>query len=175
MRDACQSYGGVVCTGAVLLITSSGQAQNLFEANQYGNIYEFTQGGARSIFASGLSIPNGLAFNSAGDLFEADEGSGNIFQFTPGGLQSTFASGLNFPFGLAFDSADNLFESDYNYPSLGSIYEFTPNGAQSTFASGLDSPLQIAIQDVTLPVPEPSAVGLLTVGIATLLVRRQRK
>ena len=57
-------------------------------------------------------IPTGLAFNSAGDLFEADHGSGNIYEFTPGGTQSTFASGLNAPDGLAFNSAGNLFEAD---------------------------------------------------------------
>ena len=44
----------------------------------------------------------GLAFNSAGDLFEADEGEGLIYKFTPDGAQSTFASGLGYPVGLAF-------------------------------------------------------------------------
>ena len=39
--------------------------------------------------------PDGLAFNSAGDLFVADVSSGNIYEFTPGGAQSTFASGLS--------------------------------------------------------------------------------
>ena len=34
------------------------------------NIYEFTPGGARSTFASGLNQPLGLAFDSAGNLFE---------------------------------------------------------------------------------------------------------
>ena len=49
-----------------------------------------------------------LAFNSAGDLFEADNGSGNIYEFTPGGAQSTFASGLSNPFGLAFQPVPEL-------------------------------------------------------------------
>ena len=62
-----------------------------------GNIYEFTPGGVQSTFASGLNDPDGMAFNSAGDLFEADYGSGNIYEFTPGGVKSTFASGLNDP------------------------------------------------------------------------------
>src|SRR3954471_11889495 len=44
-----------------------------------GNIYEFTPGGTRTTFASGLSSPVGLAFNSAGNLFAADQASGNIY------------------------------------------------------------------------------------------------
>ena len=59
-----------------------------------GNIYEFTPGGAKSTFATGLTGPVGLAFNSAGNLFEADAGTGNINEFTPGGTRSIFASGL---------------------------------------------------------------------------------
>ena len=57
----------------------------LWRINGSGNIYEFTPGGVQSTFASGLCDPYGLAFNSAGDLFEADYGSGNIYEFTPGG------------------------------------------------------------------------------------------
>jgi sugar lactone lactonase YvrE len=79
-----------------------------------------------------------LAFNSAGDLFEADF-SGNIYEFTPNGGSSTFASGLDAsPNGLAFNSAGDLFEAD---TGSGNIYEFTPNGGSSTFASGWARPL----------------------------------
>ena len=139
-----------------------------------GNIYEFTPGGAQSTFASGLSNdPFGLAFNRAGNLFSVDGNS--IYEYTPGGTQSTFASGLNDPFGLAFNDAGNLFAADGN-----SIYEFTPGGAQSTFASGLLSPATyiaftpyINIQCNIVPVPEPSALGLLAVGAVALLVRRR--
>src|SRR5208337_5224639 len=153
IRAACHSFNGAVFAGAVLLIASSGQAQNLFVADAgSGNIYEFTPGGAQSTFASGLSYPQGLAFNSAGDLFEADWGSGNIYEFTPGGAQSTFASGLLKTFGLAVNSAGDLFADDNN----GNVYEFTPGGVQSTFASGLVYPIGLAFQ----PVPEPSALGL---------------
>jgi hypothetical protein len=45
----------------------------------------------------------GLAFNSAGDLFEADYFSGKINKFTPSGTESTFASGLSGPVALAFE------------------------------------------------------------------------
>ena len=112
----------------------------------------------------------------AQNLFAADYYSGNIYEYTPGGVQSTFASGLADPFGLAFNSAGDLFVADGNeqpFPS-GSIYEFTPGGARSTFASGL-GPTGLAFQGVTLPVPEPSASGLLAVAATLLLVRRFRR
>jgi hypothetical protein len=139
---------------------------DLYESDSgSGNIYEFTPGGTRSTFASGLN-PQGLVFNSAGNLFEADYDSGNIYEFTPGGTRSTFASGLSSPYGLAFNSAGNLFEED---DGSGNIYEFTPGGTRSTFASGLNSPTFLAFQ----PVPEVSTLGLFAVGALGLVwVRR---
>jgi len=136
-----------------------------------GNIYKFTPGGVESTFASGLHNPWGLAINSAGDLFVSEYGNNTIAEITPGGAQSTFASGLNTPYGLAFNSAGDLFEADANSQN---IYEFTPGGMRSTFASGLLFPTLLAFQGETLPVPEPSALGLLAVGAAALLVRRIR-
>ena len=103
IRAACQPFGASVCAGALLLIASGAQAQNLFEADYgSGNIYEFTPGGVQSTFASGLFEPIGLAFNSAGDLFEADEISGNINEITPGDGAVPVADGLDAPTGLAF-------------------------------------------------------------------------
>ena len=188
-----------------MLITSSAQAQNLFVSDTDGNINEYTPGGVQSTFATGLETPLGLACNSAGDLFAADDGSDNIYEYTPGGVRSTFATGLHTPLGLAcnsagdlfavdssgnineftpdgvestfatglgnntialaFNGASDLFAADY---TGGNIYEFTPGGVQSTFASG-GNPGGLAFQ----PVPEPSALGLLALGVTALLVHRR--
>lgn len=48
-----------------------------------------------STFATGLTDPNGLAFDSAGNLFVADEwagDSGQIEEITPNGSKSLFAN-----------------------------------------------------------------------------------
>ena len=137
-----------------VIISISSSAQNLFVSGftspPYGGdyIHEITPGGAISPFASELSSPNGIAFNSAGDLFvtEYPEAftnytSGSIYVFTPSGAQSTFASGLDAPFGLVFNSAGDLFVAD---AGNGNIYEFTPDGQRSTFASGLVQPTALA-------------------------------
>ena len=130
----CHLSGGAVWAGAILLLSTSAQAQNLF-GSEYndGNIYEFTPGGGQSTFASGVVSTYGLAFNSAGDLFAANfSGFGpSIYEFAPDGTESTFASGLISITGLAFNNAGNLFAAEFG-PG-GNIYEFTPSGARKHF------------------------------------------
>jgi sugar lactone lactonase YvrE len=139
IRAAFHSIGVAVCAGTVLLIASCVSAQNLFEADYgSGNIYEFTPGGAKSTFASGLGYPEAVAFNNAGDLFVSNEGKlalgfGYIAKITPDGTQSIVASGLIYPHKLAFDKAGNLFVAT---EGTNSIIEITPDGVMSTFASG---------------------------------------
>src|SRR5437879_11122344 len=106
---AAQLFRRVACLGAVILTCSSALAQNLFVSGGDGGggkIFEFTWDGVQSMFASGLSYPQGLAFDTAGNLFVAADGS-YIYKFNPLGVQSTFASGLSSPQSLAFDSAGN--------------------------------------------------------------------
>ncbi|MGH7994533.1 MAG: PEP-CTERM sorting domain-containing protein, partial [Limisphaerales bacterium] len=133
----------------------------------------FTPGGVESLFASGLGYPSGLAFDSAGDLFVANQGLGNgagyITEITPNGTESTFASGLDGPEALAFNNAGDLFETD---AGDGIIYEFSPSGSRTTFVSGFNNPAGLAFQGGALPVPEPSTVGLFVAGAAALLVCR---
>jgi len=125
----------------------------------------------RSVFAS---VPGegleGLAFNSAGNLFLAAGGTvGYIYEFTPDGVQSTFASGLDEPLSLAFNNTGNLFVSDFGGGVY--IYEFAQDGMRSAFNSSVGA-IGLAFQGETLPVPEPSALALLAVGGAILFVRR---
>ncbi len=81
------------------------------------------------MFVSGLNGPWGLAFDSAGNLFETDFYTGEINNFTTNGVQSTFATRLSEPEGLSFDSVGNLFEANQG---SGYVYEFATNGGRST-------------------------------------------
>jgi hypothetical protein len=172
VRTMCYSRGAAICAGVVLLIASSVQAQNLFVSSytSSGPIYEFTLDGVQSTYVSGLPYTEGLAFDSAGDLLVGIQNLGAIYKYTPGGVQSTFASGLNGSLGLAFDGTGNLFVAD---AGSGHIYKYTPGGTRSTFASGLSAPEELAFQGETLPVPEPSALGLIAVGVTALFSRRR--
>src|SRR6516164_1181832 len=93
-----------ISIAVILAINLAGPADaaNLFVADaNTGNIYEYTPGGVQSTFASGLSSPDGLAFDSASDLFVSEYSTGNVYKYTPGGARTTFASGLNAPRGVA--------------------------------------------------------------------------
>jgi hypothetical protein len=171
------SSGGVLSIFATVTPAPQALAFNsagdLFVGTGYGSgnesITRITPNGTQSTFATGLSYIAGLAFNSAGDLFEADGGSGNIYEYAPGGARSTFST-LYGPNDLAFNSAGDLFVTAGN-----NIYKYTPAGVQSTFASGIDSALGLAFQGVTLPVPEPSLLGLLAISLFGIgLVRRHQ-
>ncbi len=129
-------------------------------------IYEFINtNGVFSVYPTtfaGASYPVGLAFNSAGDLFEADSGSGYINEFiNKNGVLSTtptaFAFDLNRPVGLAFDSAGDLFEADYGGARINEFID--NNGVLSTnstlFASGLNGPAGLAFSP---PPPGPLTV-----------------
>src|SRR5207248_11387710 len=74
--------GCVLCLAAISLICARASAQNLFAVDVdpttggfTGSIDEFTPNGVRSIFASGLTSPFALAFDSGGNLFVADAGT----------------------------------------------------------------------------------------------------
>ena len=122
LRVTSQLFKTVACLGTVILICASAPAQNLFVADLSGNIYKFTLDGVQSTFASGLSGPIGLTFDSAGNLFVPDDsytvtndpagggaifrtiGAGVIYKFTPDGVRSTLASALLGQTLLALDS-----------------------------------------------------------------------
>jgi sugar lactone lactonase YvrE len=138
IQPVCCSLFILFCTVALLLTGSNTLAQNLLVSEvgytipSNGSIYQITPSGAQTQFATGLDYPFGMAFDSAGNLFVANDFSGNIVEITPNGTHSTFASGLNYPTGVAFNSAGVLFVSDRG---SGNIYEYTTNGTQSTFIS----------------------------------------
>jgi sugar lactone lactonase YvrE len=121
---------------------------NLYVANvnlNNGNstIEKYTSGGG-SLFANPGVAPAGLAFDSAGNLYVANDDTINtIGKYTPDGGGSVFANaGLNVPEGLAFDSAGNLYVANL---FGNSIVKYTPGGVGSIFAStGLSDPTGLA-------------------------------
>jgi sugar lactone lactonase YvrE len=133
-------------TVLVLLASAIAHADYIYVSchNQSsGTIEKFDSSGNRSTFASDLNRPQGLAFNSSGNLYAADSGYGTIEKFDSSGNISTFASGLDTPLGLAFDSSSNLYVACF--PSgVGTIEKFDSSGNRSTFASGLGGPQGLA-------------------------------
>lgn len=156
------------------------KAGNLFVVNQAGDVAgagyvtKITPGKVQSTFASGFSNPNSLAFNAAGDLFVSSGNAGTITEITPGGTPTPFASGLNAPDGLAFDNQGDLFVTDAGVNMQnGDLTEFLAGGGENV-TTPVSKPISIAFQGEMLPVPEPSVLGLVGVGIATLMIYRRK-
>jgi hypothetical protein len=90
-----------------------------------GVILKFTPDGKNSVFASNVSHPKGLAFDSLGNLYLAYPDRDSILKFTPDGKRTTFASGIAHPHRLAFDAFGLLWVTD---PAAGALYAIAPSG-----------------------------------------------
>jgi sugar lactone lactonase YvrE len=116
-------------------------AAHVINSSSNGSVYEVSPAGVVSTFASALSGPTGLAFDSSGNLY-VGEGQGNdVRKITPNGVASIFATGISGATGLAFDSSGNLYvASQFG----GYVDKITPGGVVSTFATGFASPVGVA-------------------------------
>jgi sugar lactone lactonase YvrE len=142
-----------------LLTPASGWA-DFYVSNQSGNsVSSVTPGGMVSPFLPGILAPEGMAFDSNGNLYIASSGSGTIIEVMAAGGVSTFATGLNNPLGLAFDSHGNLFVASQS----GAITEITPGGTQIPFAQ-VPSAYGLAFSsNGTLYVSDPTGGSILQV------------
>ncbi len=82
---------------------------------------------AHATIPSDGSGPDGLAFDSSGNLYIANYFSSTIIKVTPAGAASTFITGnpITGPKGLAFDSSGNLFVANFN---ANTILKYSPEG-----------------------------------------------
>jgi sugar lactone lactonase YvrE len=109
-----------------------------------------TAGSSGSTDAAGaaarFSVPDGVATDSAGNVYVADSGNHTIRKITAAGAASTLAgtagspgstdaagplARFNFPRGVATDSANNVYVADTNNHTIRKI---TPAGVTSTLA-----------------------------------------
>ncbi len=104
-----------------------------------------TLSGARNrsvfTFASGFNGPDGLAFDSVGDLYVANQNGDTVSEVSPAGAVSNLAFGFNAPAALAFDSAGNLFVANGGNDTVSAV---TPAGVVSAFAAGFNDPCALA-------------------------------
>jgi len=135
--------------GAIFALVTAAHAQNLYVSTQRRPshaILEFTPSGTYSIYASGLTFPRGLAFDSIGNLFAAETvvpdniEIGRVLKFNLRNKVSTVGSAARSYFfeGLAVDVAGNAYvmASDDNSPTeAGTIFKFTPSGERIVFGS----------------------------------------
>ena len=114
-----------------------------------GIVYQVGHTGVARVFAEGLGIATGLAFDKAGALYVGDR-SGTIFKITEdaGGEEGHATGGVTtFVFAtlepsisayhLAFDSGRTLYVTGPTTSSSQVIHAIAPDGTASVFFSGL--------------------------------------
>ena len=141
--------------GAIFALAINVHAQNLYvTVVQPGEIFEYTPSGAQSTYATGLSAPRGLAFDSIGNLFAAetvfvdrDLEIGRVLKYNLHNKVSTVGSAAFFTFeGLATDIAGNAYvmaTDDRSPTAAGTIFKFTPSGERMVFGSVPTTPNSI--------------------------------
>jgi hypothetical protein len=128
--------------GVFFALAISAHAQNLYVTTNRGVIFEYTPDGTQSTYASGLSIPRGLAFDSIGNLFVGetivpDDGRGpaigRLVKFNVRNKRTTVGN-VSFAFfgGVATDVAGNVYVI---VAGDGTIYKFVPGVSRSVFGT----------------------------------------
>lgn len=97
-----------------------------------------------TLYAEGLSSPDGLALNPDGELYVAEEAAGRVSRIEADGSITPIISGLHHPEGIAFDSTGNLYVvEDVPEPpdaSRGRLLKVATDGITTTLAADLDAP-----------------------------------
>ena len=108
-----------------------------------GTIYRVGKSGIAQVYAEGLGIATGIAFDAAGDLYVGDR-SGTIFKIrtaTAKQSQETFVFATLEPsiaaYHLAFNSAGTLYVTGPTTASNQVIHAIDRDGNQTVFFSGL--------------------------------------
>lgn len=143
MNTAILLLGNRIAVRALLLGLALAALSVIHAQTVYVSVYhtglvdKVVVGGSTTQFASGISYPTGVVFDTSGNLVVASAGSHNIWKYPlSGGSPTTFASGLtDDPTGLAYDNSGNLYVSS----NLGNIKKVASNGTVSPFVTTSDS------------------------------------
>src|SRR5439155_2371482 len=118
--------------------------------------FDLATGTDLGVFANtGLNEPEGMAFDSSGNLYVTNFAGNSIEKFSPTGIDlGVFANtGLDGPFAVAFDSSGNLYVANAhtggNQFTPGYIEKFSSTGTDlGVFANTGDDPQYLAFDSM---------------------------
>lgn len=190
--DSAEQYVGVLYEDSLGGIVVDGQGNVYFgdghrvrRVDPSGTITTVAGGGTQPPEVAGLAtnaslgIVNGLAFDSAGNLYFA--ASNRVFKMNTGGQIAVFAgtgvngfSGdggpaaaamLSQPLGLAFDAQGNLYVADGDVSNFTSrIRKITPTGTITTFAGGGNNAPASGLAPLTVDLTYASGLAVDSTG-----------
>ena len=157
-RPACALFSKLslaFIAGAALTISSSSfatEAGSLFVTDlATGSVIVYDPTGAGATFDTGLTSPQGIAFDNSQNLYVVDAGdgtagAGTIFKYdlSVGGSRVPFRTGLNNPQGMAFDGSGLLVSENGG----DRVIRVPVNGNAPTISQVIPTPLGLAVHGI---------------------------
>jgi DNA-binding beta-propeller fold protein YncE len=158
--------------GAVDLLFVTLSDNTIVKYDTTGNVGAAIQATQATFVSSSLNNPQGLAFDSSGNLYASNSGDNTISKFDSAGLfKSSISSNLSSPQGLAFDSSGNLYAVNAGNDS---ISKFNSDGNFVTRWFTTATPRSIAFKPVAVPEPSTYALGAIAAGVMAAIARRRK-
>ena len=100
------------------------------------------QNSEQTFVNSNVAAPQGLARDSAGNLYAANFADDTVRRFGPtGNLLATISGNMNVPMGLAIDAAGNIYSTN----NTNSVSKFDSTGVfQATVSGSMSNPYGLA-------------------------------
>lgn len=95
-----------------------------------------------TLLLGGLNGPQGVAVDTAGNIYVADTKANTVIKIFKSGATATVGSGYSSPTGVAVDRAGNVYVADFGH-SL--IKKVNTSNLTTTFGSGYTSPIAVAV------------------------------
>jgi DNA-binding beta-propeller fold protein YncE len=125
-------FGTLTIAGETLTVTQAGST--------------YVAAGPVTTLSTGLSGPNGVAVDSAGNVYIADTGHNAIEMWTMTNNTTTtlVSTGLSGPQGVAVDGADNVYIADTSNNAI-EMWTVTNNTLTTLVSTGLSGPQGVAV------------------------------